>query len=108
MKYDAKEIVLEVCKGLLAAIIVGLLIMLPSWAANRKADKVRSEFREKIDSLEQVINRMQGVDTLVLDASMLNTYNINKVSKDQTELSKRIIIVQQKVYDIDAELDSYD
>ena len=108
MKYDAKEIVLEVCKGLLAAIIVGLLIMLPFWAANRKADKVRSEFREKIDSLEQVINRMQGVDTLVLDASMLNTYNINKVSKDQTELSKRIIIVQQKVYDIDAELDSYD
>ena len=108
MKYDAKKIVLEVCKGLSAAIIVGLLIMLPFWAANRKADKVRGEFREKIDSLEEVINRMQGVDTLVLDASMLNTYNINKVSRDQTELSKRISIVQQKVYDIDAELNSYD
>ena len=108
MKYDAKEIVLDVCKGLGAAIIVGFLIMLPFWAANMKADKVKGEFREKIDSLEQVINRMQGVDTLVLDASRLNTYNIDRVSKDQTELSKRISIVQQKVYDIDAELDSYD
>lgn len=108
MKYDAKKIVLEVCKGLLAAIIVGLLIILPFWVANRKVNKVRGEFREKIDSLEQVINRMQGVDTLVLDASTLNTYNINKVSRDQTELSKRVSIVQQKVYDIDAELNSYD
>ncbi len=103
-----KRLSLRFVRGLVAAIIVGFLITLTFRVSNIKADRVRCEFKEKIDSLETVINHMQGVDTLVFEILRLNTYNINKVSRNQTELSKRINIVQQKTYDLDSELDSYD
>lgn len=84
--------------------LVGLPFMLcDSRMMNREKDLIK-----KVDSLEVVINRMQKIDTLILDMSEYNSKDIEMMNEKQDILGKRVTATERWMRDIDCELDRFD
>lgn len=93
---------------LLALVVVFGLIGLPfilydSSIMNREKDLIK-----KVDSLEVVINRMQKIDTLILDMSEYNSKDIEVMTEKQDILGERVTATEIWMRDIDCELNRFD
>lgn len=84
--------------------LIGLpFILCDSRIMNREKDLIK-----KVDSLEVVINRMQKIDTLILDMSEYNSKDIEIMTEKQDILGERVTATEIWMRDIDCELNRFD
>lgn len=93
---------------LLALVLVFGFISLPFILCDSRIISREKDLIKKVDSLEVVINRMQKIDTLILDMSEYNSKDIEVMTEKQDILGERVTATEIWMRDIDCELDRFD
>lgn len=101
---------LSVLSSFAAALIVVGAIVLPFYVHSRqsKSNERFYEIENKVDSLENVITKMQEVDTLSLNICETNSKNIEAIEQGQVDIKKRITNLEWWTKELDEELNEFD
>ena len=71
--------------------------------------RMENEFiYHQLDSLQNVINEMRGVDTLIINMSEHNAKNVEMLEENNKEIRERLKRAENDISRIDADLNAYD